>query len=234
MNSLENINWMGNQNKWLAYFDILGFARLIENQGLIGALSVYEMCVDEIQLHSERYPHLKFAYFSDTFLIYAPDESHSSLSAIEQSARWFFNILLLKRIPFRGALACGEFVTEPSQNVFIGKALVEASRLGEKYNWIGIVLAPSAVSRLEALGVPAHQRLNYREWDVPFKIAGENKQATEKRFAYFIGGSSLVNGQNQYAQVLTHMAQAIQNPDVLAKYHNTLRFLEKFGKGPFV
>jgi hypothetical protein len=229
MNSSEEINWQGNQDKWLAYFDILGFSALLEEQGLIGALSVYEMCVDEVQSHSKRYPKLSFAYFSDTFLIYGPDDSQSSMAAVEQSARWFFNILLLKRVPFRGALACGEFLAEPAQNLFIGKALVEASRLGEKYNWIGYVLTPSAVSRLEALKLPAPERLNYREWAVPFKVKGRDQQETEKRYAYLIGASSPVNGKNQYIQVLNEMANGIKSPGVTLKYHNTIEFLEKCG-----
>jgi hypothetical protein len=165
----NEINWLGTRRRWLAYLDILGFARLLEEQGELAATSVYEICLEEMQSHQKRYPDLGFAYFSDTFLIYAPDDTHASLGAIEQSARWFYNILLLKRIPFRGALACGDFLADQPNNIFIGKALVEASRVGGKYNWIGFVLAPSTVSRFQELQLPMDGRLNYRVWDLPLK-----------------------------------------------------------------
>jgi hypothetical protein len=229
MKQFDGIIWQGTRKRWLAYLDILGFARLLEEQGELVAISVYEMCLEEIQSNAQRYPKLGFAYFSDTFLIYAPDDSKESLAAIEQSARWFFNILLLKHVPFRGALACGEFLADRSNNVFIGKALVEASRVGGKYNWIGFAVAPSAASRFEELNLPMKERLNYREWEIPFEIKGSKHPETEKGYAYLIGASSPVNGANQFIEVLTDMAKTIENPEVRVKYENTIEFLDKFG-----
>jgi hypothetical protein len=229
MNPIDEINWLGMRRRWLAYLDILGFASLLEERGEIAATSVYEICLEEIHSHAKRYPSLSFAYFSDTFLIYAPDDSHESLGAIEQSTRWFYNILLLKRIPFRGALACDSFLGDQANNIFIGKALVEASRVGEKYNWIGLVLASTAVARLEELNLPANERLNYRRWEIPFKARGSDLQQTEQGFAYLIGASSPVNGKNQYIDLLTEMAAGINNPAVQVKYQNTIEFLKHFG-----
>jgi hypothetical protein len=225
----EGINWDDSRKRWVAYLDILGFASLVMNRRSDAAMHVYQDCLDQVERHAKQYPKLGFAYFSDTFLIYANDDTHGSLGFFEQSVRWFYNVALQKGIPFRGAMACGEFLADKPNNVFIGEALIEASRVGEKYNWIGLVMAPSATARLEKLNLPMNERLNYRQWDIPLKDNADEHLRTEKAYAYLIGASTPVNGQNEYIQKLQNMASSVKCPKVLAKYENTIQFLKKGG-----
>jgi hypothetical protein len=46
---------------------LLRILGLLKDQGLIGALSVYEMCVDEVESHSKRYPKLSLPIFPIRF-----------------------------------------------------------------------------------------------------------------------------------------------------------------------
>ena len=217
------------RKRWLVYFDILGFSDLIEGNSPFGAIDVYEKCLDEFRWHETRNTALEFVHFSDTFLIFAPDDSLGSFGRIESASRWFLNILLLKQIPLRGASSCNDFFADKAKNIFLGKALVEASKFGERYNWIGFALAPSAIARLDELNCPVRERLNYRLCDIPVRATTQVEYQTEPGAAYLIGASSPVNGENQYLSVLSEMAARVKRPEIKLKYKNTLSFLEHFG-----
>ena len=128
-------------------------------------------------------------------------------------------------------MACDEFYADRLSGVFFGKALVEAHAFGERFDWIGFVLTPSAVLRMAdpEVNLPANGRLNYREWKAPTKKAKRDVVVEEQVAAYLIGASSPINGQNIYIPKLESMAQRNNNPEVKVKYSNTIHFLKHFG-----
>lgn len=93
---------------------------------------------------------IDYSWFSDTFIIFASDDSWESFLLIERASRLFFQRLILKRIPLRGALTVGDLYTQKKKNIFLGKALIDAYEYGNKQNWIGFILTPSVYDRLES------------------------------------------------------------------------------------
>ena len=219
--------------KWLSYFDLLGFGNFVRDHSISEVFYRYEQSLTELRyqesLRKGRRVKLGFVHFSDTFLIYAPDDTASSFVAIDSASRWFFNLLLARQIPVSGAIACDDFYADVSNSIFLGKALVEASKLGERFNWLGFIVCPSAAHRLAEVGLPTEERLNYRQWDAPIKKAHQQIHATESIAAYLIGASSPTHGQNTYIPLLEKMAKRIEDPRVQEKYFNTIRFLKHFG-----
>jgi hypothetical protein len=213
--------------KWICYFDLLGFSALLK-ESLTNAFYQWEVCLSDLKNMLKNNPEIEYAYFSDTFLIYASDDSAKSFIRLESASRWFFQIALQRNIPFRGAMACDEFYADKSNGIFLGKALVEAARSEQKYNWIGFVLCNSAIQRMNEIGLPADQRLNYRKWSPPTK--NENTyDESEEVIALLYGASNSINGENILIRELEIMLERETDSKVKEKYKNSLQFLNHFG-----
>jgi len=236
MNDSLELDWSKIGRKWVSYFDLLGFKSFVCEHPPQSVFNTYSICLEEFRQQEKREKtwtsRLEFIHFSDSFLICTSDDTAGSWVALESASRWFFNLVLYRGdgFPLRGAMACDEFYADRKNGVFFGKALVEAHDCGEKYDWIGFVLSPSAIGRMADTGInlPANERLNYREWNAPTKKS-KRGVVEEHVVAYLIGESSRISGQNSYVPKLESMAQRDNRPDVKAKYSNTIRFLKHFG-----
>lgn len=93
-------------------------------------------------------------FVSDSvFLVYPPDEDDpSGALAVARLAHKVARLIggaLDNDIPLRGAIAYGEcFMQTRERPVFLGKPLAEAYQWSESQEWIGAMLAPSAVGAL--------------------------------------------------------------------------------------
>ena len=162
-------NPANDSHRWLSYFDLLGTRALIESRDHFYVFTVYATAIERARKTLERQPTVSSVWFSDTFLIYTSDDSAQNFAFIDQVSRWFVYFLLTTAsIPVRGAISCGNFYADRSSNLYFGPALVEAYEYGEAQDWIGFLLSPSAVTRLDSLGIPAGGLLNYSYWNVPF------------------------------------------------------------------
>ena len=228
MSAALNIDWSTVTQKWIACLDLLGFSDFVSRNPIVSVFAKYELCLEQFWHQQKRISKLEYVHFSDTFLIYAPDDTAASFAAIESASRWLFNDLLQREIPVRGALACGEFYADTARSIFLGKALVEAVELEKRYNWIGLVLSQSATERMTDVGLPAEERLNCVPWDVPTRTVLNWGTGSERAFAYLIGASSPVAGENIYLRQLQQMSDRVQGEEVKTKYENTIRFLKTF------
>jgi len=199
---------------------------MVIESGCAGVLSSYEQALKELVDGPGKSGPVEFAWFSDTFLLYAQDDSSSSFRQIESRARLFMNALTMRRIPFTGALSCGDFLAQKEDSIFVGRALVESYRLCETQDWIGYVLSPTAVNRMRELGLPLEERLNYRFWSIPQKT---RDSAGQELPALLLGGPAYNLGQNDCYAALQEMRNHAHNDRVRAKYDRTLHFLEQRG-----
>jgi hypothetical protein len=140
------------RSRWLGYFDLLGTRQLIRSGDHFQVFSVYDRAVREVTHWNSRLPQIRRAWFSDTFLIYSDSDAASDFGEMDMISRWFVHFLILAEIPVRGAIACGGFYADTSNQVYFGQALVEAYEYGEAQDWIGFLLCPSAVVRLDEVG----------------------------------------------------------------------------------
>jgi len=225
------------RNRWILYLDLLGFRKHVVRDGsdcntLLYVVERYsrsrkimEEWVKETRtLH--RMPRLHLACFSDTFLIYAEDETAASFARVEQAARFMMNRHLDRHLPIRGALSCGALYADKQKSTYIGSAFIEAYDHAENQDWIGLLLCRSATRRLADLGLPPSRRLNYRRWAIPWN---KKKMGQKPLYAYLIGASGSINGKNIYIGVLREMMKTATTRREKNKYLKTIRFLERFG-----
>jgi hypothetical protein len=207
--------------RWVSYLDLLGFSELVRTTTWVYIFSYYTHAV-EYCAKERGFGPVEKTWFSDTFLLYSPDDSASSFATIEATTRWFVYFLVSAGIPIRGAMSCGDFYADRQNNVFFGKALVEAYCYGENQNWIGFVLSPSCVERMADIGLPADQRLNYAYWNIPYKRSHEG--LPESLPAYILGGSD--ESRNACLDELRKMKERLKDKDYIVKYENAIRFIE--------
>lgn len=217
-------------HRWVGCFDFLGTRDLIRSRDSLSVFCIYERAVREMQHAVRRLPKIHVAWFSDTFLLYSQNDSASDFAAIDLGARWFAHFLLLAKIPIRGAIACGELYADAESNVYFGPALVEAFELAEATDWIGLILCPSAVTRLAAVGLPAEERLHYAFAKIPFK----KSVGIERLPACLLGEWCKINNQNQVLAALQGMAQKQRNKSIRRKYENAIAFIRTHRRSAFI
>jgi hypothetical protein len=139
--------------RWLSCFDLLGFKKLINASDLMSVFFRYEKVMRALHSTAVGKPYIALAWFSDTFLIYAPDATCAGFFAVDSASHWFTTNLILREIPVRGAMSCDELYLDRSSQTYLGKGLVEAYEYGDGQDWIGFVLCPSASRRLSDLGL---------------------------------------------------------------------------------
>ena len=216
------------RTRWVACFDLLGTQDLLARGEETRVFHAYTDALDKLQRDGQLIDGVKHAWFSDTFLIIAPDDSGKSFTETDLVARSFAYFLLCKHVPFRGAISCGRMYADFDGGVYFGLGMVEAYKYGDGQDWIGLVLCPSAMSRLESLGLSLDNRLNWRLFAVPWTTRPQT--APEQLPACVIGESFRINGRNPCLEALKGMLSAIdkEKPRVLQKYSRAIEFIEAF------
>lgn len=212
--------------RWLGYFDLLGTRELIKTENYIGVFCSYAQAVERVMRRTKERSEIRYTWFSDTFLIYTENDSPADFVAMDSFSRWFVYFLVMNQIPVRGAIACGDFYADREHNLYFGKALVEAYEYGEAQDWIGYLLCPSAVRRLNAVGLPADERLNYAFSKVPFKAEKKPQDATTHFPCCILGEWVKINGKNQCLDRLREMMGRVTDEKIKQKYKNTIDFVE--------
>lgn len=218
-----------NKARWLAYFDLLGIRDLLANGKELQVFHAYERALEELERNQNRTT-LRHTWFSDTFLIVAPDDSGPVFTQIEQISRLFVCFLLQVRIPLRGAISCGKVYSDFSKNIIFGQGLVEAYQYGDGQDWIGLLLSPSAVGQLAALGLPAENLLNYAFVDVPWKR--EPNGAPVRLPACILGRWGQIKGRNLCLDSLRAMAVQHAVGPIRDKYDRAIGFIEANERKP--
>lgn len=210
-------------NCWIAYFDILGFKKLVNsNRRNIDsfAQTIYDEVLEEIINRSDRITEalnkkVNYAWFSDTFILFTEDDTYASYSSLDIVLWEVFQKMISKRHPLRGALSVGEFYANKNRSTYIGQALIDAYIYAEKQQWIGLILTPETRKKLSEPGYTLDST-RYSEYPVPIK-----PEKDEKLFA-----RNICNLKKNVVQ----MQQAAENEKeyevrLKVKYDNTLKFI---------
>ncbi|MDP1571494.1 MAG: hypothetical protein Q8L86_15985 [Vicinamibacterales bacterium] len=209
-------------DRWFCYFDLLGFSRLAEDQDVDEIIPTYEDVVRQVEEQTGAKSKLgvSSSWFSDTFIFFSRGGTDREFAAIEQAGRLFFQGLLAKRIPVRGALTYGKLYSRVDKNIFVGPALIDAYQYGECQNWVGFILTPSVHSRCRGTVLDLDQRPHYRRVESAKILRGKPH---ENVYAFTFSNVS-VGGKNPYLGYIREMRGAA-GPEHRKKYDNTEAFL---------
>lgn len=133
---------------FVAHLDILGFGNVVlrDFDEAWGVLSDFQqsaadmlktklpksnICVSE---------NVRMKFFSDCIILYTSGDSDLNLWAILYATSQLFANAFCTRVPLRGGIAHGKFVMNDDKEMFMGESLVKAHHIGERAQWLGLVV----------------------------------------------------------------------------------------------
>lgn len=235
-------NLIMTEKAMVAVCDILGFSNIVKSTTqnklktyhienitnvIKTAFSNYKNPSSKPQSNIEVFKNnlLGYAFFSDTVLIYSVHDSRDGWRNVLNSAAKLLSYPILTPYKFRIGIAYGEFYYNQKENIFIGKALVEAAKLESRQEWSGAALTNDAAKKFKGI-LPEEGLLV--EYNVPVK------QKYYKRFEnltvinWTTGTGSHPKDSKKYNWIIRE-----ENGSVVKKYSNSkaekkIRNTEKF------
>jgi hypothetical protein len=178
----------------IGVFDVLGFSAMLGAQGLDAVTEQYGRLIAEAVTKPamRTYNIIRFsktesgsiigtlpvqhAHFSDTILLWVPLVQHYIAPFLARCADMVCEALQMG-LPLRGAVSAGRAVMHQSSSTFIGPPIVEAAKLEQTQDWLGVSLGTSMlaadISREfdPTLVVPYRVPLKRRKIKVPSNFA---------------------------------------------------------------
>ncbi len=214
------------RTRWFCYIDLLGFKRLVYDQKIKLVIPQYKKALSEIENAAigMKAQGIYHSWFSDTFIIYSHGDKENDFNNVEIVSRGFFQNLILRKIPFRGALTYGGLYSQLSTNIFVGPALIDAYCYAEHQDWVGFIITPAAQTQLKNLSISLGSLHNYRQVDLS-KITKSKSKLSGSVYAFTFDNGKL-NGENPYLAKLESM-MATAPPLAKPKYEKTIEFIKK-------
>lgn len=213
-------------NCWIAYFDILGFKKLVSQyEGNIDSFAkiIYKNVLDEIikrcdRISDELDKKVDYAWFSDSFILFTEDDTSASFSSLETALWEVIQKMMFRKHMLRAALSVGEFYANKERNTYIGPALIDAYEYAEKLEFIGQVMTPKAHDKLSGPGYGINT-FKYSEYQVPIKSEVVKEEKLFTRNIYSL------------KRYVTEKQQSAKNDEDYEEktkviYENTLKFIE--------
>lgn len=171
------------QNRYVAHLDMLGMSGLTLRDPKLAWSAISRMINARkrrpeslsYQIDGRRIriaEHVSTFTFSDTILLFTKGDEPEDLRSILFSCLELFSLLLNQGIPVRIGVAHGLFIFNQEEYAFVGPPLVEAYKMGEGAQWLGIVLDQMTARKVSELKPPlqdANARNIVVQWNVPKK-----------------------------------------------------------------
>jgi hypothetical protein len=174
----------GEQTRYVAFFDILGFKAAVEHNldEAWGALEDVRVSVEETLTLFRRTPHdtiilpnsvrTTATNFSDSILIFTQHDEPQDLHSILVSSAALFAKSLTRCVPLRGGISYGKFYLNFDKNLFCGMPLITASRIAESAQWSGVVVDDLVAGRHQVSPLTSAGEPVIINWSVPTKQSG--------------------------------------------------------------
>ena len=225
--------------RFVSYLDMLGFSGLLT----CNLNRAWALLCDFERLKSGP-ENLRFGFdrklievetvFSDSIVIISRDDSDESMRAIVRRTLEVFSAAFQSSIPLRGAIAHGEMIVSHEPLLFTGPAFVEAHRLGESQQFLGVSLDYTTEQRLtHSIPLTTDAELLF-EWNVPVKQRCESQPPFESRSVLnwpmacdpSLRPPSNVTPRDFQARFTEFGSFGELPPAALTKYTNTTEFLK--------
>lgn len=229
-------------NRMVALCDILGFSPLIETEPLADIiehhlprfLDALENSVTHNQpvegdLSITRLPQsdkLGVAWFSDTVLLYALDDSDEACKKVIETAGWllFRTLFGSPRTRMRIGVSYGEFYVNEQKDLFLGKVIVEAHKIERQQVWMGGALSKSAEARMRCI-LPSFFTGSYlTEYPVPVKGDKHSDLVGLLAIDWTQGFHDSLDMLWSSTSDEPTPSEWRKHPDICAKWSNTRRF----------
>ncbi|GAF90010.1 unnamed protein product [marine sediment metagenome] len=238
---------------FLSHFDILGFKDIVENNKITDLVPQFnEFFIKNLKVSSHLShkmfgktvlpdPKTKLAHliqFSDTVILFsdvppqAPlDHLYNSLMHLLLASSGTLASCIFSGFPIRGAVSHGEFYVyvNGSENIYLGKSLIEAYKWEREQDWAGAILSPSCEQWLIKNNVM--DRALKSEYIVPYRVPLKNREYKEY---YAVNWPVVVPQEKKEAIEAIERSFQLNNYEkswaVQRKMEETIKFFDKYHK----
>lgn len=228
--------------RFVAHIDILGMSAIVEKDAdeawgmlsdlvavrdQVGSYDIAFLQSNERVLVSEA---IRRVTFSDTIVLYTKGASDTELRCMIVLVTEILHKAMCRCVPVRAGLAFGRFFFNIDQSMYAGPALIEAYRVGESAQWLGIALAKSVQEKAKSLGMKSGRSNIIVEWPMPVKTGGEQRFVVN--WPAVVAHDLTLNPPVSVAQFYQAFERTFgpfaQLPEeVQVKYENTVKFMNE-------
>lgn len=219
MNTDKQLNWQPiAEERFVLYLDIMGFKERVKSTD-VGKLykSLQHFTTNMIQ--GELLPLreggktgnkllMEMAQFSDSIVVVSANNTKEDLNRITKASAILMRTALENGFAIRGVISCGEMVFDKKQQLFFGKALVDAYLLEQEMCHYGIIFHHTTESIVREV---------VDEMNTKGEVATSNSSIKSR---YIPIGDCLVklkNGKSKHYQVLWHQMGRNKNKDDISE-----------------
>lgn len=207
------------RDRWVAYFDLLGFSRMASANSDFGRQLVLDIYAEAVailkEVSKEATGHsvpVTAVWFSDSFLMYTESDSPLEYRAIMSASKRFIEKQIWNGVPACGIIGFGKMFAHAEKNTFIGKVLCDVVRMEQKLHSVGLFMSKDAGEKAESYNLfPTRHG---------FQVMGEKGLA----YTFFNGPA---NFRNPCLLKLEEM-QKLAPPEAKDKYVEVIRHIERF------
>lgn len=147
---ISKTNWKPTDNRFVAFFDILGFKDLVnrsthnEIYEQLGEISKIKKLLEDLpdDLKSKQKiedAEIYIVSFSDSIVLFSKNDSSSNFKYFLVAVRWLFAKTIESKIPLKGGIAHGEISLNKSEQIYFGQPIIDAYLIEEDVNYLGVV-----------------------------------------------------------------------------------------------
>ena len=150
------MNWKKTNNRFIAYFDIMGFKNRVQQSTHGETLALMEKFASYVKsMDSSKFENIKTdttirtTIFSDSIIIISNSNSIHTAANIMLHSAFLIRHALELGIPIRGCLSYGKFTADFEKSVFFGQPLIDSYLLEEELQMYSVVLHHSFESFID-------------------------------------------------------------------------------------
>ena len=144
--------WPINAERFIAYFDIMGFKNMIKTGNGNGNLTdLYNkfMTLIKTNIKGNRRTRITYYIYSDLIVVVTQDSSQDSLKQLLEAAVKITNQILNLDWGVSGSIAKGKLIFDKQNQILLVQPVVDAYLAQEDVEFYGIVICDSAVEEVK-------------------------------------------------------------------------------------
>lgn len=145
---MEKKDWSTTAERFIAYFDIMGFKNMIKKGNLNDLYEKFKTLINT-NIKGNRRSRITYYIYSDLIVVITQDSSQDSLKQLLEASVKITNQILDLDWGVSGSIAKGKLVFDKQNHIFLGQPVVDAYLAQEDVDFYGIVICDSAVDEVK-------------------------------------------------------------------------------------
>lgn len=197
LKSVKNYNdqseWETTCDRFVAFFDILGFKELVlrsSHEEIFSRLSSISDLRTEINpaitdksFSNDNKP-IEIITFSDSIIIFSKNQSVEAFKVFVEAINWIFARIIENGLPVKGAFAHGNVSVDMGKQIYFGQAFIDSFQLQEDVDYFGVVAHHSIDRYIDDHDITGLDELLF-EFSIPLK-SGKIRHLNLRYFPFIV------------------------------------------------